>query len=443
MVTARSNRPCPDAVTALWKDGHLDRLDLAPFDRTGAAALVRGLVGGEIAAPTLDLLFQWTRGNALFLTELVRTGVDDGTLVHESGLWWWRAPLRVPPALTELLDHRLHDLRPDERDALAAVALSEPLALDVLERLVPAETVVGLEDRGLIHVGESGESTDDTAGLTVFFRHPMLGAAARRRLSAARRRRAAAMLLDAHPDAPDRPLDRIMRARWQLDARGRVDTELLLDAADLVAHVDPALARRLSGEALRRRPSTRASVIHAQALVEDGDPSAARTALEQAAAQATTPEEQVLVAVALAGHRAWPERDPAGGHTDLVTLLSEVSDPAARADIRSLDALVQLFGGRAPLALDVAELVLQDPAADRPAALRARLTQAAALTLVGRTQDALAAGERAAADAASDAAGLPYAQGMASAAIGLARLWRSPVSELPTTHPATGRWPIP
>ncbi|MGL5818494.1 MAG: LuxR C-terminal-related transcriptional regulator [Phycicoccus sp.] len=443
VVTARSGGSCPDAVTALWKDGHLDRLDLVPFDRAGAAALVRGLVGGEVAAPTVDLLLQWTRGNALFLTELVRTAVDDGTLVQESGLWWWRAPLRVPPALTELLDRRLHDLPAPERDALAAVALGEPLPLDILERLVPADVVVGLEDRGLLHVGENGDSTDQTVGLAVSFRHPLLGAAARRRLSAARRRRAAAMLLEAHPDAPAHPLDRVMRARWQLDARGSVDAELLLDAADLVAHVDPALARRLSGEALRRRPSTRASVTHAQALVEDGDPAAARATLERAADQASTPAEHVLVAVALAGHRAWPERDPAGGHTDLAALLSEVPDPAARADIRSLDALVQLFGGRAPLALDAAELVLQDPASDRPAALRARLTQAAALTLVGRTREALAVGERAAADAASDAAGLPYAQGMASAAIGLAQLWRAPVSQLPTTHPATGRWPIP
>ena len=74
---------------------------------------------------------------------------------------------------------------------MSAVALGEPLAVDVLEQLVPAEVVVHLEDQGLLRADDGGDR------LLLRLGHPMLGAAVRRRLSPARRRRIAAALLDA------------------------------------------------------------------------------------------------------------------------------------------------------------------------------------------------------------------------------------------------------
>jgi DNA-binding CsgD family transcriptional regulator len=440
VVTARPGRPAPDAVTSLWKDRRLTRLDLAPFDRAGTAALLAGLAGGEVAGPSVDLLHQWTGGNALFLAEMVRAGMSDGSFTQTSGLWWWHSPLQVPPVLAELLDRRFADLPVTERDALAAVALGEPLALDVLERLVPPEIVVELEDRELVR---ADHGVDGSTELTVRFRHPMLAAAARRRLSPARRRRSSAMLLDAHPAAPRRPWHLVRRALWHLEAHRPADAGLLLDAAGLVVHTDPALAVRFSGEALRHQPSVAASVSHADALVEHGRPDTARAVLEDAARDATNRADELTVAVALAGHRTWPERDPAAGHAELVALLDRVDDPGAREEVRSVDALIQLFGGQASAALETAEATLACAAAQPAARLRARLAQATALTLAGRTQDAVVSSRIAAEDAARDAAGLPYASGMAMAATALAQLWRVPTQQAPTTHPATGRWPVP
>ncbi len=437
VVTASADMPRPDAVTTLWKDGFLQRMTLRPFDAGHTAELLASSVGGPVAGATVELLHQWTGGNPLFLTELVRTALADGTLLEQAGLWWWRAPLNVPRDLADIIGRRLDGIGTAERDALTAVALGEPLALDVLERIVPPDTVVRLEDEGLVHAEPDAGSGD----LVVRFDRPVLAAAVRSRSAPARRRRIAAMLLRTAPDAPCRPVDVVKRALWHLDAGGRVDADLLLAASDVVLHAEPVLAARLAGEVTRRSPSARAAVALAAALVESGEAAEARAVLEKAAADASAPAEQILVAIALAGHRAWAERDPGGAHAELAAMVTEVRDPAARSEIRSVDALVQLFGGHADRALDAAGQVLADPAAGRPAILRARLAQAAALVLVGRTEAAVDAGERAEADALEDSAGLPYASGMALAVTALARIWRAPAPDVPAAHPQTGRWP--
>ncbi|GFJ93685.1 transcriptional regulator [Phytohabitans rumicis] len=431
----------PDAVRTLWKDGYLDRVDLDPFDDADTGRLVAALVGGDVAAPTAQMLHQWTRGNAFYLTELVRAGLLDRALRERSGLWWWQAPLVVPPTLAELLDRQLNHLDAAARDALSAVALGAPLAVEVLERIVAPDVVVRLEDRGLLRA----EAADggQAGRLSLRFAHPMLGAAVRRRLSPARRRRVAAALLAARPSEPVHPGEVVLTALWQLDAGTAIDGGHLLDAADLVLHSDPALSLRLSEEAARRQPSALACVASASALVELGRPDEARAVLEKAAADASSVDDETQIAIALAGHRVWAERDPAGGQDELTRLLASTHDPAARADIGSLKALVHLFGGQTSAALEAADSVLADGTAGRRALLRAGLARAAALSLVGRTADALRAAGEVAAACVEDPAGLPYVRGMALAAVGLAQIWRTPAPDVPATHPQSGRWPTP
>ena len=56
LVTVRLGGRPPDAVTALWKDGLLDRIDLQPLDLDGAGALLRSRLGGEVATVTTRAL---------------------------------------------------------------------------------------------------------------------------------------------------------------------------------------------------------------------------------------------------------------------------------------------------------------------------------------------------------------------------------------------------
>ncbi len=112
LVTVRLGGRPPDAVTALWKDGLLDRIDLQPFDLAGAGDLLRSRLGGEVATVTIGSLWEHSQGNPLYLTELVRFGVATGRLSEVGGVWWWPGDTEVPPRLGELLHRRIEDVTP-------------------------------------------------------------------------------------------------------------------------------------------------------------------------------------------------------------------------------------------------------------------------------------------------------------------------------------------
>jgi DNA-binding CsgD family transcriptional regulator/energy-coupling factor transporter ATP-binding protein EcfA2 len=433
VVTVCATDTAPDAVTALWKDGFLARLDLPPFDQEETAAVGAQLLGAQVAGPSADLLWQWTRGNALFLTELLRHGQSQGLLSLERGRWWWRAPLVLPPVLGELLDRQLKQLDVPALDALAAVLLAEPMSLDLLSAVATAEVVSGLEDLGIIRA-------EDLAGrVVVRVDHPMLAAAARRQLSSARRRRVAARLLDAVPERPTEVPALVERAVWQLAAGGPVDAQLLRRASSAALFTDATLAEQLARRALDASADVGAAVALADALVELGRIDQGRRVLEQARL-ADDPKVRGTAELALAGHRAWAERDPVGAHGDLVALRARTTDPVLAGDADGVAALVLLFTGRTSTALQAADRMLAGPCQPE-AAVRARLVRVSGLAFIGRTEEAVAAGESLVGDLSAGSGGLPYARGMAQAALALARLWHSPVEVVPVADPVSGRWP--
>ncbi|GGR88564.1 transcriptional regulator [Streptomyces aureoverticillatus] len=382
VVAARSGLEMSDAVVALWKDKYLERLDLTPLSRADTGRLACALVNGEAARSTVDLLFRWTGGNPLFVTELVRYARVTRRLRQMCGLWWWRGPVTVPPRLAELFDRELRGLGPVQRDALDAVALGEPLPLPVLEAVAP-DVVECLEARGYVR------TTEDDGRILVRLSGPMLGAAARQRMPLLRRRRLAGALLAAST-LPEP--DQVTRARWQLDAHGPVDAGLLTRAAETTYRHDPDLACRFARRALHQ--SGAAAVPLARALVELGDTAQARKVLERARAQATEPDARLSPAIALAEHRCWADRDPARAAVELATLRGEVPAPTDLAALDGTHALVLLFGGRTGAAMDVAERILRRPA-HGPGVASARLTLAVCLALTGRTKEAVALAEEA------------------------------------------------
>ncbi|MFC0850053.1 LuxR C-terminal-related transcriptional regulator [Streptomyces noboritoensis] len=411
VVSAQSGLPASDAVVALWKDSYLERFDIAPFGPADTGRLVHALMEGAAAHPTVDLLYQWTGGNPLFLTELVRHGRATRRLVSAGGLWWWRGPLSVPPRLAELFERELRGLDPRHQDALAAVALGEPLSLPVLEAVAP-DVVESLEEQGLLCTVEIGGQ------ILVRLGQPMLGAALRHRLPRLRRRRLAAALLDAcTPSGPDP----VTRARWQLDAHGPVDSALLIRAAETVCRQDPELACRFARRALER--SSAAAVPLAHALVELGDTAQARKVLERTREAATTPSGRLRLATALAAHRCWADRDPAGAADELVALRAGATAPSAQAALDGVHALVLLFGGRTGAAARLAERVLHQ-ASHGPGVAAARLALAASLALTGRTADAATLAE----DPSPDRALPSYLPDLAPSLRAFAQLW--PASDL-------------
>ena len=281
LITLRGGEAVPDAVRALWKDGFVDRIEIAPFDQAGTQEFLESCLGGEVGAGTASLLWQHTRGNALFLGELVRQARADDRLVDEHGVWIWRGDLTVPSQLADLLDRRFDGLDADGFDALGMLVLGEPLTLTVLSDLVSLDATAELESRDIIQA-------DERDGAVWYrFAHPMLAAAAARRITPAHRRR----LADSLVGAPDTGIDVVRRG--DLATRHERTTRCRAAARRRAARCSstrPALALRLAERALPFDPGPQSALMVADAHAELGDVDRAREAqAEPRPTCATTP----------------------------------------------------------------------------------------------------------------------------------------------------------
>ena len=96
LATVRSGEPVPDAVTALWKDGYLQRFELEPFKKEETIALVESVIGGTLEGLSADVMWESSGGNPLFLRHLVEGAIDAGTLTKVNGVWQLRGRYRRP-----------------------------------------------------------------------------------------------------------------------------------------------------------------------------------------------------------------------------------------------------------------------------------------------------------------------------------------------------------
>ena len=89
IATVRNGQPAPDAVTALWKDGLLRRLELQPLSRSESDELLRTALGSPPDRDCADRLWRLTAGNVLFLRQLVEQEQRAGRLVDDRGRCRW------------------------------------------------------------------------------------------------------------------------------------------------------------------------------------------------------------------------------------------------------------------------------------------------------------------------------------------------------------------
>lgn len=274
IVTVRSGGPCPDAITALWKDRGALRLDLQPLSAAEVARLLAAaLPGGVVAARLARWVAAHSGGNPLYCRELVAAALAAGSIVQAGGLWQLAGPVMLSPRLAELVGERVGVLSAAEREALELVVLAEPVELAVLEQLAGPGPVRSLEQRRLIAV-------DDAAVPRVRLGHPLYGDVIRQDLGTARRRQLSTILagaLDSRGAADPRSLLRV--AAWRLDA-GTAGPGLLTKAAYAASMLsDQALAARLASAALSLGGSAAAALALARAEVRRNNLATADAAL--------------------------------------------------------------------------------------------------------------------------------------------------------------------
>jgi DNA-binding CsgD family transcriptional regulator/tetratricopeptide (TPR) repeat protein len=388
VVTVRSGEPTPDPVVALWKDEHAVRIEVQPLSRLEVSELLAATLRGTVDGGTARRLFDVTRGNALFLRELVDEGLASGALIEEAGVWRWDGPLRPGVRLRDLIAGRLGGLDETERDALELVALGEPLAGAVVDRLVHGDVLRRLERRRVVEVGRV------EGRLELRLAHPLFGDvllhdASPRRIDDCRRQ-----LADAWGDETSLPPDEILRvATWRAAVGDHSNPGVLYAGA----HRALVLGDNVTGERLGRiahatRPSASSGMLMGDALSSLGRHEEALDVWRAALELPGTKAEQAEVAAAIAGVVAWRLDRPDEARRVLHETAERLSDPVALDLLTSHEALMASLGApTATAAIAIAERELARPGLSVGSRLRAQLAAAAGWVDTGEIDRAIEA----------------------------------------------------
>src|ERR1700752_3771673 len=141
VFTVRDGEPVPQAMHEVLKEGQFDRLELQPLPRDETDTLLAATLGGPVDPGAAIRLWDLTRGNALYLRNIVEHEVTAGRLVRQHGVWRWLGDPVVPPGLAELLESRIGFLPTSVSDVVDVLAVGEPIWLTSLTRITDPAAV--------------------------------------------------------------------------------------------------------------------------------------------------------------------------------------------------------------------------------------------------------------------------------------------------------------
>jgi len=246
VVTLRSGAPASDAVVALWKDELAERVEVPPLDASQVQELLEAALGGPLNGPSLNSFLERAQGNALFLKELVLGALEQQSLRREQGVWRLTDELPLSARISEIIQSRLSSLTNRERRALGVLAVGEPLAIDIFDRLEPQANPEALERKGMLRIER------DDRRLFLRLVHPLYGESLRAGLSPLTLRKTAGRLADAVESfGARRRTDVLPVGVWRLEGGGPFEPQFMLRAA-MTARLrnDFALAEKLARAAL-------------------------------------------------------------------------------------------------------------------------------------------------------------------------------------------------
>jgi DNA-binding CsgD family transcriptional regulator/tetratricopeptide (TPR) repeat protein len=377
LVSVRTAEPLPPGLVALWKDELLMRFDVAPLTRDATEQLVLAMVDGAsdrgpepapsstrhrdgtVPASLQDRIWRLSRGNPLFVRELVTAAVER----RYRGGGRILLPAEGPrERLQELVEERLRLLEPPWRQALEMIAVGEQVPLEAIERLAAPADLEALERRGLVEIVTTGGTS------TVQVAHPLYGEVLASSLPSLRRRTVIRELIGAVEDLDQ--FDRLRLATWRLESGLPGEAEqLLLLAREALGRLDHRLAERLA-RAAGGTSRADAGLVLAEALSGQGHIADAEAALAEV--RAAEPEEVARVAIARASE-LFLHLDRSAQAFDVLQAADAelMGHPTWQADCRSVMAQMLMFSLRLPEAGAIADELLADESAPETARLRA------------------------------------------------------------------------
>jgi DNA-binding CsgD family transcriptional regulator len=398
LASIRTGEPLPIGLAALWKDELLARLDVAPLSHESTEQLVLAVLGDRVPASMVDRVWQLSRGNALFLRELVTAAIER----RQGGGTGRTVVLPEGPRerLRELVEERLRLLEPGCRALLETIAVGEQVPLDAAERLASADgDLDDLEQRGLIEVVDIDPvGSTDPAGpadaapgpgpiSVVQVAHPLYGEVLAAGLPRLRHRGVLRDLVGAV--AGIEGFDRLRLATWRLESGVPGDPDQLLGLArEALGRLDHRLAERLA-MAAGGTSRADAGLVVSEALSGQGRKDEAEAVL--ARLRPADPEQVARIAIARASD-LFLYLDRSAEAFDVLRMAVEdlQGHRAWQAECRSVMAQMHMFTLQMTEAGRIADALLASDETPEPARVRAVTVAVSSWGAQGRLDDALA-----------------------------------------------------
>ena len=328
VATVRMGDHAPEAITALWRGQHVDRLELQPLSRQESADLVSAVLSGPVAAETCAELWEVTRGNVLYLRELVEQEAQARRLVEDDGQWRWIDIGDVSPSLADIVEFQIGQGISDLHDALDLVAVAEPIEYRHLINLVDTALIDEAERRGLISMTGTG------ADIVVGVGHPLYGEVRRARAGHLRLERLRGRVAEELSTEPD--IDTIRVAQLWLDSDLEPNVELMLRASQqATVRLDLVLAERFAAAAVDGQGGPEAQMAHAHLLMLLNHGRQADRVLRSVSKSSVSANAWGRLVHLRAACLMWPLRQPDSAASLIDQAIAETSDAAASMQLRA------------------------------------------------------------------------------------------------------------
>jgi len=392
VLTLRTGEAASDPIVGLWKDGRVERLELQPLTSIDVEALVASVLDQRVDRTTLGRFWTLSKGNPLFLRELVLGALETGAFTETDGVWSWTGGFGPSTRLSAILDDRLARVSDGARNVLDHLAVGEPLPLETLAALCDPAAIGEVEAAGLATV-------DADEPRNVRLAHPLYAEALRAAMPAVDRQRVMVQLADRLQDQAKSSRDHLLRvAAWRLESHSSAPEWLFTEAAEIANAVfDHVLAERLARRGVAEGGGFRASLALGEALSRQGRSNEGLAVLDALPDLASSDSERVAVAInryfALTNEHGFLLEFEDG----LVNAERKVSDPGLRRFLRAQRATLLCFAGK--LAEGIAQAsepfdVADGDEVDELSQLRAVPGLAGAWLCCGKPDSACALGER-------------------------------------------------
>lgn len=390
IATIRAGDGIPAAVTALWKERHLMRIDIEPFTRAQTEELVCAVLDGVTADSVTNQLHDLSSGVALVLRSLVSTAIERGNLVDDGRQWRLRQPLQIGADLADLLEARLAALPASEIEVAEIVAAAEVLDWNVLRRVCDTDAIARAEQRGVIQLIVDGSHTIARLG------HPVLRDVVRKRGGIARSRQVNTILvqhlLDARQDAATRGIqaDLDIRAEIQfaqLMTRSDVQPDLHLithAAASAVTMSNVALGEQLARFAYDHGGGLIAAIVLAEAMSWQGRGDEAEALLDTFDPDGSDALEAVQWGCTRAANLYWACGEVDAARAVLTTVRHRVSSASVLGLVTAMEVSFDFYAGRLDQAISLGLPICSAPQQIPLALVWTASATAGALALRGR-----------------------------------------------------------